>query len=115
MQKNVHVDHFIYTAPGEFRIILNLVRHLIFKAVPDIKEEFKWNMPVYRQNKLCCYISIHKDHINLGFYKGVLLSDSDQLLEGTGKELRHYKIRTLHDVDRKNITLWIKEACSFAS
>jgi hypothetical protein len=111
MQKNVHVDHFIFTAPSEYRVILNLLRDIIANTVPDIKEEFKWNMPVYRAKKLCCYISTHKDHINLGFYKGTTLSDPDQLLEGTGKDLRHYKIRTLKDVKKKNIAAWLKEAC----
>lgn len=115
MQKHVQVDHFISNAPAEFRIILDHLRQLIFKAVPDINEDFKWNMPVYRQKSLCCYISVHKDHINLGFHKGIYLSDPLHLLEGTGKELRHYKIRTMADIKPQIITGWIRHACAFAS
>jgi Domain of unknown function (DU1801) len=41
------------------------------------------------------YIGLQSTYVNLGFYKGVLLNDPASLLEGTGKELRHVKIRNL--------------------
>jgi hypothetical protein len=40
-----------------------------------------------------CYISAQKDDVNLGFYYGAELPDPEQLLQGTGKLLRHVKIR----------------------
>lgn len=39
-----------------------------------------------------------KNHVNLGFYYGTNLYDPSGLLEGTGKSLRHVKIRLRHDV-----------------
>jgi hypothetical protein len=45
------------------------------------------------------YIMGHGDYVNLGFFHGVDLPDPDGLLEGTGKKLRHIKIRTLADTD----------------
>ncbi len=41
------------------------------------------------------YIGVQKSHVNLGFYYGAILPDADGLLEGTGKKLRHLKIRSL--------------------
>ncbi len=32
--------------------------------------------------------------MNLGFYHGVDLADPDELLEGTGKRLRHVKLKS---------------------
>lgn len=46
------------------------------------------------------YIAPHVSHVNLGFYKGASLPDPGHLFEGTGKALRHIKIRTPDDVDR---------------
>jgi hypothetical protein len=46
------------------------------------------------------YIMPMRGYVNLGFYQGALLADPDRLLEGTGKGLRHVKIRTLAEVDR---------------
>src|SRR6187431_1221837 len=46
------------------------------------------------------YIMPKRGYINLGFYQGALLSDPAGLLEGTGKGLRHVKIRSLADANR---------------
>lgn len=47
-----------------------------------------------------CYIGVHREHANLGFYYGAQLSDPEGLLEGTGKKLRHIKVRDIEEVDR---------------
>lgn len=41
------------------------------------------------------YIGVFKAHLNLGFYHGAALPDPEGLLEGTGKNLRHVKLRDL--------------------
>jgi hypothetical protein len=46
------------------------------------------------------YIIPQKDYVNLGFYHAMTLPDPEGLLEGTGKSLRHVKVRTLADADR---------------
>jgi hypothetical protein len=44
-----------------------------------------------------CYIAIQPRHVNAGFYFGASLPDPSSLLEGTGKSLRHVKVRSLQD------------------
>ena len=39
------------------------------------------------------YFGLQRAHVNLGFYHGAALPDPAGLLEGTGKRLRHVKIR----------------------
>lgn len=39
-----------------------------------------------------CYISVSRDHINIGFMYGAELPDPEHLLGGTGKLLRHVRI-----------------------
>ena len=39
------------------------------------------------------YANAFKDHVNVGFFCGVGLADPDGLLEGTGKFMRHVKLR----------------------
>jgi len=39
-----------------------------------------------------CYLMPQTDHVNLGFWWGAALEDSNRLLEGTGKKLRHVKV-----------------------
>ena len=46
------------------------------------------------------WIAPAKAHITFGFYYGAELPDPDGLLEGTGKLLRHAKLRSLADVEQ---------------
>jgi hypothetical protein len=49
------------------------------------------------------YIGVFKRHVNLGFYHGASLPDRSALLEGTGKRLRHAKVRTLAQAESPEI------------
>lgn len=42
-----------------------------------------------------CYLMPHKSHLNVGFWWGTALEDPNGLLEGTGKKLRHVKVRDM--------------------
>ena len=39
------------------------------------------------------YVSAHKAHASLGFFNGSELSDPDRSLEGSGKWMRHAKVK----------------------
>ena len=39
-----------------------------------------------------CYLSVSRDHINVGFMYGAELPDPEKLLEGSGKLLRHVRV-----------------------
>jgi hypothetical protein len=56
------------------------------------------------------YISVQPSHVNLGFYHGAPLNDPAGLLEGTGRRLRHVKVRTLSDSKNPAITALLRQA-----
>ncbi len=45
------------------------------------------------------YVNAFKAHVNVGFFCGAAIADPEHLLEGTGKFMRHVKIRPERDVD----------------
>src|SRR5258708_37030010 len=45
------------------------------------------------------YVNAFKAHVNVGFFRGAELVDPAGLLEGTGKRMRHVKLRPEPDVD----------------
>jgi hypothetical protein len=45
------------------------------------------------------YVNAFKSHVNVGFFQGAALPDPGGLLEGTGKRMRHVKIRPGADLD----------------
>jgi hypothetical protein len=44
------------------------------------------------------YIGVYKKHVNLGFHRGASMDDPDGVLEGSGKQLRHIKIKSQADL-----------------
>lgn len=39
------------------------------------------------------YVNVFKSHVNVGFFQGAALPDPSHLLQGTGKFMRHVKLR----------------------
>ena len=39
------------------------------------------------------YVNVFKAHVNVGFFRGAEIADPHGLLEGTGKLMRHVKLR----------------------
>ncbi len=45
------------------------------------------------------YVNAFTAHVNVGFFRGAEIADPEGLLEGTGKFMRHVKLRPEGDVD----------------
>src|SRR5690554_6763331 len=109
---NAQVTDYINTAPAEQKEIMEQIRKLIHQNVPGASEEFKWSRPIFKTDKEFAYLQANKNHVNLGFYKGFeKLNDPNRLLEGTGKTMRHIKLRKIEDVDEKLLSEWFKTLC----
>jgi hypothetical protein len=57
-----------------------------------------------------CSISAFDKHVDLSFRQGAALADPLGVLEGTGKALRHLKLKTLADVQRPDIRGFLQQA-----
>lgn len=56
------------------------------------------------------YVNAFTAHVNVGFFCGAELPDPNELLEGTGKFMRHVKLRPDSDVDSAALTKLIQAA-----
>jgi|SRR5215472_5612328 len=70
--------------------------------------------PTPKMSDNICYIALAGDHVNLGFNDGASLSNFNRLLEGTGKQMRHIKCRSLADVRRRALRDYLRDACDLA-
>ncbi len=61
-----------------------------------------------------CMIPIYTNHLNLGFNKGTLLEDPQNLLQGTGKWIRHIPIEKERDFNNEAVKELIEEAIALA-
>lgn len=56
------------------------------------------------------YVDVFKAHVNVGFFQGAELPDPASLLQGTGKFMRHTKLKPEVAVDEASLTALIKSA-----
>jgi hypothetical protein len=58
------------------------------------------------------YVNAFTEHVNVGFFLGAHLADPARLLEGSGKNMRHVKLRPGAEIDREALAALIEAAYS---
>jgi len=61
-----------------------------------------------------CMLPIYSNHVNLGFNKGTLLDDPHQLLQGTGKLIRHIPVEKPADYQNEKVAAIVRSAIDLA-
>jgi hypothetical protein len=56
------------------------------------------------------YVNAFRVHVNVGFFQGASLDDQAGLLEGSGKRMRHVKLRWGQQIDAAVLTALIAAA-----
>jgi hypothetical protein len=56
------------------------------------------------------YVNAFRAHVNVGFFRGAELPDPAGILEGTGRFMRHVKLRPAEDVDATALSELIQTA-----
>ena len=56
------------------------------------------------------YVDAFRAHVNVGFFRGTQIADPEGLLEGTGKFMRHVKLRPGRAVDATALLRLIETA-----
>jgi hypothetical protein len=93
------------------------LREVILDEVPDASESIYqvYTVAVWfgfsgKMKDMFCYIATNAGHVNLGFPRGSMLPDPNRVLEGTGKTMRHIKLRSQRDVERPFVRRYIQTA-----
>ena len=91
------------------------VRRLIRRLLPKAQEKIYagWGGADYgyaASGRGFLSIGPQKGYVNLYFMKGVELPDPAGLLEGTGKRLRHVKIRAPEDLKDRHLHALVRSA-----
>ena len=56
------------------------------------------------------YVAVYKAHVNVGFFFGAELDDPARLLEGSGRRMRHVKVRPGAELDVAALSALINAA-----
>jgi hypothetical protein len=106
-----HIEAYVARGDPRLRRVARALRSLIRKSAPSLRECVNpWGVPTFEGNGPVCFWMVGKNHVTLGFMRGTSLEDPRGLLEGTGKNLRHVKLRALEDLERPGLRPLIASA-----
>jgi len=75
---------------------------IIYNAGPEFARSF-------------AYVAVYKKCVNLGFAQGTMLPDPHRLLTGTGRLMRHVRISSPADLERKGLADLVDAAVTLAT
>lgn len=111
---NNQISEYVENSSPEFKKIMVTIRQLIHENIPNVIEEFKWNRPIFKTEKDFAYLKVNKNDVTLGFTHNInALVDPQNLLQGTGKTMRHIKIKKHSDIDSNQLIEWLKFSSTF--
>jgi hypothetical protein len=104
-------DELIVSRPADVQVLARRLRQLVRNALPEAKEtvHLGWKIAIFRLNRDVCGIAPLKDRCNFYLMRGAQLADPDRRLEGTGKGLRHLKVRAGREIPTAPL-LWLLRA-----
>jgi len=88
------IDAWMKDHPGE----LGAIAHQWFEVMRNCGDEVRELMhdgcpTACLGDAAFAYVNVFTSHVNVGFFQGSALSDPVRLLQGTGKFMRHVKLR----------------------
>lgn len=98
MAKPKSVAEYVARVDAPLRPLFRATRAFVRKHAPELVERIYMDIPSYWGSDALLYLADYSKHVNLGFNRGAHLADPEGLLEGTGKNLRHVKIRAKADL-----------------
>ena len=111
-------ESLLTTNTPEAQELARRVRRLVRSVLPEAGEKIHpgWGVADYYpgepQGRGFLSIGPQKKYVNLYFMNGVELPDPSGLLTGTGKRLRHVKIKTADDLKNPALVELIKAAAA---
>ncbi len=94
------VDAYFKALKGEPKIIALALHARMAELWPKLSVGLAWGFPCYTGNERILSIIAHKDRCNLQLFSGARLADQfPDVIEGTGKMMRHVKVRSVDMID----------------
>ena len=88
------IDQWMRAQPDELADIARAWFDVMRTCGDDVRELIHDDHPTACAGDAAfAYVDAFTGHVNVGFFQGVELADPDGLLEGTGKFMRHVKIK----------------------
>ncbi|MDQ6858526.1 MAG: DUF1801 domain-containing protein [Chloroflexota bacterium] len=108
----IPVSVHLKTIPPVVRPMVQAARRTVKAVAPAAKEIAyrRWPLRYVVDGAYVVAIGTHSRWASLYFFRGRELDDRSGLLEGTGRDMRHIKLRTPGDVARPEVRRLLRRA-----
>ena len=105
------IDAWMKEHAGELGVIAKRWFEVMRKCGADVRELLHDGHPTACVTDAAfAYVNAFRAHVNVGFFRGAEIVDPTGLLEGTGKFMRHVKLRPGADFDAVALSKLIETA-----
>ena len=105
------IEQWLDAQPGELGSIARTWFAVMRRCGGDVRELMHDGYPTACvEDAPFAYVGVFRDHVNVGFFHGAALPDPARLLQGTGKYMRHVKVRPGLALDTSSLEALIASA-----
>ena len=107
------MSEYLRNIPAALRPTMQAARKTIKALGPRGTKEIayrKWPIRYAVDEMLVVGIGNYPRWVSIYFFRGAALDDPDKVLEGTGKSMRHIKLREPTDASRPEVKRMIRQA-----
>ncbi len=92
------------------KVLARQTRQFIYEILPEVVEvvwvqqkNTGFGTGAKKKTEHFCWLMPARNHVTLGFNYGAELPDPKNILEGTGKLFRHFKVKLISDLLNQNL------------
>jgi len=111
VRRDARVDAWMHEQAGDLGTIARRWFDVMRGCGEDVRELLHDGHPTACiADAAFAYVNAFSAHVNVGFFRGAEIPDPKGLLEGTGRFMRHVKLRPEREVDATAMTNLIETA-----
>jgi hypothetical protein len=108
VERDPAIDAWMKAHAGELGAIAQQWFEVMRKCGDEVRELLHDGCPVACLGDVpFAYVNVFSSHVNVGFFHGATLRDPARLLQGTGKFMRHVKLRPGTAINATELSLLI--------
>jgi len=111
MKTYASFDDYLKDQSPKNQAIIRALRRFVKRVDPGLSEAVKWGNGCWVGSKgPVAYVYSAAGYVQFGFFHGSSLKDPKGLLEGSGKYVRHAKVRNASEIDQRAYEALLKQA-----
>jgi hypothetical protein len=112
--RNKLKNRYVNDENPALRKVVAGLKKLVKETAPRTRETVNaWGVPTFVANGPFALYMVSKKHVSFGFHFATSLPDPAGLLEGTGRNMRHVKLRSMDDLKKDGLRELIAAAAEF--